>query len=67
MKDTLDENNPRKAWMGVLAKAPEGRVVALLDEAIARPAFTCYAPLKSEAPWCAAVREPRVHPLILAR
>lgn len=40
MKDTLDENNPRKAWMGVLAKAPEGRVVALLDEAIARPAFT---------------------------
>jgi alpha-D-ribose 1-methylphosphonate 5-triphosphate synthase subunit PhnG len=40
MKDTLDENNPRKAWMGLLAKAPEGRVAALLDEAIARPAFT---------------------------
>lgn len=40
MKDTFDEDDPRKAWMGVLAKAPEGRVTALLDAAIPRPAFT---------------------------
>ena len=40
MKDTFDENAPRKAWMGLLAKAPEGRVAALLDGAIDRPDFT---------------------------
>jgi alpha-D-ribose 1-methylphosphonate 5-triphosphate synthase subunit PhnG len=40
MKDTVSENNPRKAWMGLLAKAPDGRVVALLDAEISRPAFT---------------------------
>lgn len=40
MKDTLDEENPRKAWMGLLAKAPEGRVATLLDAEISRPAFT---------------------------
>ena len=40
MRDTLDENAGRKAWMSLLAKAPEGRVAALLDTAIARPAFT---------------------------
>ncbi|MFT5364982.1 MAG: alpha-D-ribose 1-methylphosphonate 5-triphosphate synthase subunit PhnG [Dinoroseobacter sp.] len=40
MKDTVSENNPRKAWMGLLAKAPEGRVAALLDAEISRPAFT---------------------------
>ena len=40
MKDTLDENAPRKAWMSLLAKAPEGRVAALLDAAMPRPAFT---------------------------
>lgn len=45
MKDTFDENADRKAWMSVLAKAPEGRVAALLDRAllngaIERPAFT---------------------------
>ncbi|SIT88459.1 alpha-D-ribose 1-methylphosphonate 5-triphosphate synthase subunit PhnG [Yoonia rosea] len=40
MKDTLQENNPRKAWMSLLAKAPEGRAATLLDGAIARPAFT---------------------------
>ncbi len=34
-----DENEPRKAWMGLLAKAPEGRVAALLDGAMARPKF----------------------------
>lgn len=36
----FDAENPRKAWMGLLAKAPEGRVVALLDQAVTRPAFT---------------------------
>ncbi len=40
MKDTLDENSNRKAWMSLLAKAPEGRVKALLEAAIPRPAFT---------------------------
>ncbi len=40
MKDTFDENAPRKAWMGLLAKAPEGRVAALLDDAMDRPDFT---------------------------
>jgi|AntAceMinimDraft_12_1070368.scaffolds.fasta_scaffold52913_1 alpha-D-ribose 1-methylphosphonate 5-triphosphate synthase subunit PhnG len=40
MKDTVSENNPRKAWMGLLAKAPEGRVAALLDAETSRPAFT---------------------------
>ena len=40
MKDAFDENGPRKAWMGLLAKAPKGRVSALLDAAIPRPAFT---------------------------
>lgn len=40
MKDSLDENNPRKAWMSVLAKAPEGRVPALLDAVGERPVFT---------------------------
>jgi alpha-D-ribose 1-methylphosphonate 5-triphosphate synthase subunit PhnG len=40
MKDTSDQNAERKAWMSLLAKAPAGRVSALLDEALARPAFT---------------------------
>ena len=40
MKDTLDQNAPRKAWMGLLAKAPAGRVAALLDGAAPRPEFT---------------------------
>lgn len=40
MKDSLDENNPRKAWMSVLAKAPDGRVSALLDTVGERPVFT---------------------------
>ena len=40
MKDSLDGDMPRKAWMSLLAKAPEGRVAALLDAATARPAFT---------------------------
>lgn len=37
MKDTFDNNSERKAWMSLLAKAPEGRVPALLDAAITRP------------------------------
>lgn len=35
-----DETAARKAWMSLLAKAPEGQVAALLDGAIARPDFT---------------------------
>jgi alpha-D-ribose 1-methylphosphonate 5-triphosphate synthase subunit PhnG len=40
MKDTVSEINPRKDWMGLMAKAPQGRVAALLDAEISRPAFT---------------------------
>ncbi|WP_415919472.1 phosphonate C-P lyase system protein PhnG [Tateyamaria sp. SN6-1] len=40
MKDTFDENADRKAWMGLLAKAPAGHVAALLDAAMLRPDFT---------------------------
>jgi len=40
VKDTLIEENPRKAWMSLMAVAPEGRVAALLDAAGPRPAFT---------------------------
>ncbi|GFE49609.1 hypothetical protein So717_13620 [Roseobacter cerasinus] len=40
MKDTLGQENPRRAWMSLMAKAPEGRVAALLDAAMSRPAFT---------------------------
>lgn len=40
MKDTLDENADRKAWMSLLAKAPTGRVTALLVETGAHPDFT---------------------------
>ena len=36
----FDAENPRKVWMGLMAKAPEGRVAALLDAAMTRPAFT---------------------------
>lgn len=39
MKDIFEEENPRKQWMGLLAKAPAGRVSALLDACIARPSF----------------------------
>jgi alpha-D-ribose 1-methylphosphonate 5-triphosphate synthase subunit PhnG len=44
MKDTFDENTPRKTWMGLLAKAPEGRVAALLDETMTRPGFKWLRP-----------------------
>lgn len=40
MKDTGSEDNPRKLWMGLLAKAPEGRAATLLDAEMPRPAFT---------------------------
>ena len=40
MKDSLDENGDRKAWMSLLAKAPAGRVPSLLDAHFSRPAFT---------------------------
>lgn len=40
MKDALDEISERKAWMGLLAKAPAGRVSALLNAAVPRPDFT---------------------------
>jgi len=37
MKDIPPENNARKDWMGLVAKAPAGRVAALLDAFGARP------------------------------
>jgi alpha-D-ribose 1-methylphosphonate 5-triphosphate synthase subunit PhnG len=40
MKDTFDENAARRHWMGLLAKAPAGRVAALLDAAMDRPDVT---------------------------
>jgi len=40
MKDMADPDAPRKAWMSLMARAPEGRVSALLDRAAPRPAFT---------------------------
>lgn len=40
MKDARDENAARKAWMSLMAKAPEGRVAALFDKTMSRPAFT---------------------------
>ncbi|SDW97345.1 alpha-D-ribose 1-methylphosphonate 5-triphosphate synthase subunit PhnG [Ruegeria halocynthiae] len=40
MKNGFDENADRKAWMGLLAKAPAGRVATLLDAAMTRPGFT---------------------------
>jgi len=40
MKDILDENTDRKAWVALLAKAPEGRVAALLKAAVDHSEFT---------------------------
>ncbi len=40
MKDTIDQTPDRKAWMSLMAKAPEGRVAALLDAALPRPDYT---------------------------
>lgn len=39
MNDAPDEKNDRKAWMSLLAKAPDGRITALLDGVVKRPAF----------------------------
>lgn len=39
MNKPSDPNTARKAWMSLLAKAPEGRAAAHLDAAQARPAF----------------------------
>ena len=40
MKDVFDETAPRRAWMSLMAKAPDGRVAALLDATVTRPSFT---------------------------
>ncbi|MEL6573728.1 MAG: phosphonate C-P lyase system protein PhnG [Pseudomonadota bacterium] len=44
MKDTFDTDpaahQDRKAWMSLLAKAPKGRVAALLDASLSRPDHT---------------------------
>ncbi|MFA8385739.1 MAG: phosphonate C-P lyase system protein PhnG [Pelagibaca sp.] len=40
MKDTTDQTPDRKAWMSLMAKAPQGRVATLMDAALPRPAFT---------------------------
>ena len=40
MKDINEDTAPRQRWLGLTAKAPEGRVAALLDVAMSRPAFT---------------------------
>lgn len=45
MKDGIDADGDkgggaeRKTWMSLMAKAPAGRVAALLDTAVARPSF----------------------------
>lgn len=39
MKDTASPENPRKAWLSLLAKAPEGRVATLLEALGERPGF----------------------------
>ncbi|MEM6372986.1 MAG: phosphonate C-P lyase system protein PhnG [Pseudomonadota bacterium] len=40
MKDSADENAPRKAWMSLMARAQAGRVASLLNSTMTRPAFT---------------------------
>ncbi len=40
MKDAIEADNERKAWMSLLAKAPEGRVQSLLGDTRERPEFT---------------------------
>ena len=39
MNDLSAQNTDRKKWMSLLAKAPEGRIAALLDTTTARPGF----------------------------
>lgn len=40
MKDTVDVNPDRKDWMGLMAKAPQGRIGSLLAAAVTPPDFT---------------------------
>ena len=40
MKDISEDHAPRQRWLGLMAKAPMGRVATLLDETVTRPAFT---------------------------
>lgn len=44
MKDEVPDPAPRKAWMSLLAKAPEGQVTTLLDAVGPRPAFDWLRP-----------------------
>ncbi len=44
MKDAVEEQTDRKAWMSLLAKAPEGRISELLDATVSRPKFTWLRP-----------------------
>ena len=39
MEDAADLATDRRAWMGLMARAPAGRVAALLDATIPRPRF----------------------------
>jgi alpha-D-ribose 1-methylphosphonate 5-triphosphate synthase subunit PhnG len=39
MDDQLPNTAPRQKWMGLLAQAPEARLVPLLDAALPRPGF----------------------------
>ncbi|MEL6957687.1 MAG: phosphonate C-P lyase system protein PhnG [Pseudomonadota bacterium] len=40
MKDMSEDRKPRQQWLGLMAKAPEGRVATLLDAAVERPLFS---------------------------
>lgn len=40
MKDIVDHENPRQHWLGILSRAPEGRICELLDAAQTVPDFT---------------------------
>ncbi|MEM6634569.1 MAG: phosphonate C-P lyase system protein PhnG [Pseudomonadota bacterium] len=44
MNDTFDQQALRKAWMSLMAKAPEGRVAERLDATVARPEYTLLRP-----------------------
>lgn len=35
-----EDHAPRQHWLGLMAKAPQGRVATLLDAAVDRPQFT---------------------------
>ncbi|WP_417727739.1 phosphonate C-P lyase system protein PhnG [Roseovarius sp.] len=39
MKDSSNQTPDRKAWMSLMAKAPQGRIAFLLDAILPRPAF----------------------------